>query len=249
VGGLDLGLRADVEHANPQLQRHAELLEVVVVEELLDIVQRLPRPAQQTKHARRVYAAQPGSADKIFITQPERRALGDRVILQIRLDIVSERFEASRRGPVAFVTVDVRGRFQVHSPRKPVRELVDAFLPLCDGSVDDAAFGLVVEPQNGRPVHVQLPLEEILREVVSEIRRELLGHRVHDGSNTIGDHQLGTADVVTPDVAEEPQNRLIRPFPRVAHSFPPEPVASNFRQRFPVHQGTEERVRVLFWVL
>jgi hypothetical protein len=92
-----------------------------------------------------------------------------------------------------------------------VRELVDAFSSLFVGSVDDASDvePLDVEPQNERPVHVQLPLEEILREVVSESRRELPGHRVHDVSNTIGDDQGWTAAVV-PDLAQQTYDRLRR---------------------------------------
>ena len=255
VGGLDLGLRADGEHANPQAQLRAEIIELAVVEERLDLVQRLPRPSQQTKHARRVFEAQPRFGDKIFVTQPEHRALGDRVLLQLRLDLVSERVEALRRGPVAFAKVfkvDELGLFPVHLPRKPVNELVDAFPPSLDVSVDDAAYVPGVEPQNERPVHVLLPLEEILREVVPESRRELAGHRVHDVRNIGGDVQDGTADDIPPDVAEAIQNRRprrsIRLLLRVAQSFPPELVARFSRQIFPVHQGTEELVRVQFWV-
>ena len=210
---MDLGLRADGERADPQLQLHALSFEVVVGADLLDLDERVPRPSQQTKHARRVYAAQPRLGDKIFITQPERRALGDRVILQIRLDIVSERVEALRRGPVAFVfvfKVDELGLFPVHSPRKPVRELVDAFPPLVFVSAHDASVGRDVEPQNERPVHLQLTLEEVFREVVPERRGELFRHRVQDIGHIARDLQHRTA-AAAPDLAEE-KHRIRLPF-------------------------------------
>ena len=244
VGGVDLCLRADAELSNPQVQRHAEHIERGVVEESLDLDQRRPRPSQQPNHARRIFGAQPGSADEILAIQPERRALGVGIPLQHLLHIVSERVEASRRGPVVFAKIHQVGLFYVHSPREPVSELVDGFLALvAGGTVDDAASRLVVEPKNERAMHVQLPLEKVFAQVVPERRRELPRHGVHDARHAIGDGQLGAFDEVPPDVAEEFQNRLrlsIRLLLRVAQSFPPKFVAA----AFPVHERTEEVVRV-----
>ena len=141
--------------------------------------------------------------DEIPFPQTERVALGDDVLSQSLLDGGGERVEAARRGLVASAEGDGIVHFQVHSPRKPVRELVDAFSELrVGGSVDDTAWRLVVKLQNHDSVLLQLPREEILRQVVSESRRELLGHRVQDGKNTIGDVQCGKGALV-PDRAEQ----------------------------------------------